>query len=265
MRNILLSFIIAIANALSANATDIQTYTVKVGEVIKLQIPSTGRALLNRATGKRGDWSVNTSYLEITEYSWDYCYVKAKKVTNATSVQQTVTFNLNGHYGDKYYAAHSIKIVSNGPTSISLRENDVELETGATHTLQATITGSSGIYKWTSSDNDIVSVTGEGLKGRITAHSDGIAYITVSTGNYSATAKITVTKLETTDIDKVVCEKELSISTKENCLTLSYETNIIILDMSGKAIYKGSTDHIEGLEKGLYILQAGDKCYKISI
>ena len=69
MRNILLSFIIAIANALSANATDIQTYTVKVGEVIKLQIPSTGRALLNRATGKRGDWSVNTSYLEITEYS----------------------------------------------------------------------------------------------------------------------------------------------------------------------------------------------------
>lgn len=266
MRNFLFSFIIAITSTLSVNADEIQRYTVKVGEVIKLQIPSTGRTLLNRATSKRGDWSVNALYLEVVSYSWDHCYVKAKKVTNAISVQQTVTFNMNGHYGDKYYAAHSIKIVPNGPTSISLRQNEVELETGERHTLQATITGSSGTYRWTSSDNDIVSVMGDGLQGHITAHSAGTAYITVSTGTYSATAKITITEWDTTSIEEIADEEEEpTISIGGDCITLGCETDITILDMSGKIIFHGITDHIEGLEKGIYILLLEGKSHKISV
>ena len=265
MNKILTTLIIAIATTLPSLAADVQTYTVKVGEVIKLEIPSAGRTILSRATNRRGNWSLNTQYLEIVSSSWDYCYVKGKKATNLASVQLTVTFNMNGHYGDKYYAAYNIKVTPDGPTSISLTRRELEMKVGEIYTLQATITGSPGTYKWTSSNSNVVSIKGNGLKCDISANSPGTAYITVSTGKYTATAEITVKEAESTAIENVRNDHEIKFQIMENNIIFENECNAMLFDISGKLIFNGTTRSIDDISKGIYILRTNNRNYKICI
>lgn len=265
MNRILTTLIIAIATILPSMAADIQTYTIKVGEVVKLEIPSAGRTILSRATNRRGNWSVNTQYLEVVSSSWDYCYVKGKKATSLASVQLTVTFNMNGHYGDKYYAAYNIKVIPDGPTSISLTKKELVMEEGQISTLQATITGSPGTYTWTSSNSNVVSIAGKGLKCDISANSPGTAYITVSTGKYSATAQITVKEAETTAIEDVTDDNEIIFQISENNIIFDRECNATLFNISGKMIFNGKTHCIDNISKGVYILKINNRSYKISI
>lgn len=173
--------------------TDV-TYSVKVGETVRLEISSSGRSILNWSTGKYGTWDVNSLYLEVVSSSWDYAIVRGKKPTALAVVQLTVTHNHNGIYGDKYYDAFHVKVVSDEPTGISIGQSSLSLTAGDSYTLSANIIGGNGTYTWWSDDSSIASVYGSGSSGRVVANKKGTTYINVSTANgkYKASCRVTV-------------------------------------------------------------------------
>lgn len=247
-------------------ASEIQDYTVKVGEVVRLDIPSTGKALLSRATNKRGQWDVNALYLEVVSSSWDHAYVRGLKETNLASVQLTVTFNMNGHYGDHYYAAYHVKVLPDGPTSISLTRTKLTLEPGEEALLHATITGSPGTYRWSSDNEDVVRVNGSGLDGYVTAVGIGVANVTVTAnGKYSSTCRITVTSPAAGVMATVEAGKRPVVRMEDGSLIFDREADVTLYDMNGRMVYSGMTQRIDNLQTGLYILATQGTAQKVAV
>lgn len=263
MKTSLTRAIIAIAVAIAAfgskaYADEIQEVAVKVGETAKLEIPAYWRNVLRRATNKRPQWDVNSTYLEVVSNSWDHCYVRGKAVTTATTpVQLTVTMNLNGHYNDHYYCAFRVRVQPNGPTSISLYQTSLEMETGQVATLDAYITGGAGTYDWVSSSQDIVSVRGYGLTGNVTAVAPGVAYVTVSTGTYSASCRIVVSDPGGSSYVEDLGAEEACVAATVADGTISFSSPVYVeaYSASGRLEYAGTTGCIEGLARGVHILR----------
>ena len=252
----------------SLKAQSIQEYTVKVGEVVKLEIPSDGRALLSRATNRRGEWDVNETYLEVESSSWDHAYVRGKAATSGTTpVQLTVTFNMNGHYGDHYYASYRVKVLPSGPTSITVRPSELRLTVGETYTLQASITGTAGTYRWSSDYPSIVSVEGDGLQGHITALEQGASFVRVRTNTdcMDACYVIVKEKEEDTAIEAVGNEDKRAFKIVDGRIELDDYSYVSLYDVSGRIVFNGTTKLIDGLSKGCYIIVIGGESHKVVI
>ena len=250
----------------SLKAQSIQEYTVKVGEVVKLEIPSDGRALLSRATNRRGEWDVNETYLEVESSSWDHAYVRGKAATSGTTpVQLTVTFNMNGHYGDHYYASYRVKVLPSGPTSITVRPSELRLTVGETYTLQASITGTAGTYKWSSDYPSIVSVEGDGLQGHITAKQQGASFVRVRTNTDCMDACYVIVKEKDTDIETVSNDDKRAFKIVDGRIEFDNDSCVSVYDVSGRIVFNGTTKLIDGLSKECYIIVIGGESHKVVI
>ena len=192
---LLLTLVSAILfGTIAARAASAQDYIVKVGEIVKLEIPASGRSILNRSTYKSGKWDVNALDLELLSYSWDYAYVRGKRATPLSVVQLTVTHNHDGIFGDKYYAAFHVRVLSDEPTGIAISDSSIDLIVNEECTLSATISGGPGTCSRYSEDPNVASITATGNTACVRGKTPGITYIVVSTagGKYTARCRISV-------------------------------------------------------------------------
>ena len=132
-----------------------------------------------------------------------------KSIVWTSSDEKVVTVDASGFVKAvaagkaKIYAKHSevvdscgviVKEAAVAVTGVTLDKETLELETGATATLTATVAPTDATTKdvtWTSSDTKVVTV----VDGKVTAVAAGEATITVTTkdGSKTATCKVTVT------------------------------------------------------------------------
>ena len=113
------------------------------------------------------------------------------------NIENFTIYGKTGSVAETYAKENEFKFVSTGiarilATSIKLNNTTVNLETGKTATLTATITPENATDKtvtWTTSDKKVVTVE----DGKVTAVAAGTAMITAKTSNgKTATCKVTV-------------------------------------------------------------------------
>ena len=138
-------------------------------------------------------------------------------------------------------------------TGLTLDKNSVELSTGSTGVITATVTPSNATNKgvlWTSSDDSVVSVA----NGRLTAKKEGTATITATTkdGDYKKTATVTVKDVAVTGVS-IKNAKALTIGDKLSLQAVvaptnasnksvtwsSSNTSVATIDSNGNVVAKG--------------------------
>ncbi|MGM9804478.1 MAG: Ig domain-containing protein [Muribaculaceae bacterium] len=77
---------------------------------------------------------------------------------------------------------------------------------------------------------------------------------------YNLTASPTSTDINTTQV-----QQDLIISTANGNLQLSQTTNIMVYNINGTLVFNGTTDCVEKLPQGIYIVKYGNKSEKIII
>lgn len=228
-------------------------YTVKMGEVVKLEIPASVRSSLSFSTGKTGKWDVNQLELEVVSYSWDYAYVKGLKETSLSVVQLTITHNHNGIFGDKYYYPFHVKVTgssSGGGNTGGSGNNDttpilqsvnipsiIYLEVYQSQQLTPELVPSNAKPKltWTSSDTSVASV----YDGYVTAFKVGTTMIKVISDNGKyAYCYVYVSKAQPTSV-YIPSSKELEIgdqTTISPTLYPSYSETTYTWSSSNRAV-----------------------------
>ena len=133
------------------------------------------------------------------------------------------------------------------PDSVILNIKETELNIGETFQLEATVLPDETTDKtitWTSSNNEVASVSGNGL---VSAMSVGEAVITATCGEVYAECVITV--LKDAGIESLLANPESKIS---------------IYSVDGVLIKKDCTaEDLKEISKGIYIIKSGNKSYKI--
>ena len=138
------------------------------------------------------------------------------------NIENFTIYGKTGSVAETYAKENEFKFVSTGiarilATSIKLNNTTVNLETGKTATLTATITPENATDKtvtWTTSDKKVVTVE----DGKVTAVAAGTATITAKTSNDKiATCKVTVVPLAA----KVTLSKTSATLNKGSTLTLT--------------------------------------------
>ena len=172
---------------------------------------------------------------------------------------------------NEFEEAESIeKIVLVSPIlveSILLDSSDVLMEVGDTKQLTATVlpeNATNDNIEWASSDNEVATVTEDGL---IAAVGEGIAVITVRStdgSNISASCNITVSGFSSVEN---ISASDCRIFVKNNTLYVTGVADtqeIKILNLNGVCVYEG-IKHIIPLQSGVYIVIVNDKIKKVII
>lgn len=144
------------------------------------------------------DITTDDEYIEyITTYLKGAGYTdKILSKYTITADENSVTVNIKGEAGDEGNDSE------NEPPEISLTLDKTEIEkeitvgSSETETLVATLTNATGNLTWTTSDNTVVEVVGNGEMATITFVGKGIATITVSYGDGTITARCEVSVTE---------------------------------------------------------------------
>lgn len=219
-------------------------HTVKVGEMVKLEIPSSTRSTLSRSTGKSGKWDVNKLELELVSYSWDYAYVRGLKETSLSVVQLTISHNHDGIYGDKYYVPFHVKVIGNnsggntgggagggtgGSTTPSLQSIDIpsslQLEVNQYHQLTPTLTPANANPKltWTSSDETVATA----YNGFVVAKKVGATIVRVTADNGMSDYCIVSVTNPTPQVIIVPSTKEMEVGQSVTLTPTIYPSNAV--------------------------------------
>ncbi|MDE5744885.1 MAG: Ig-like domain-containing protein, partial [Paramuribaculum sp.] len=149
--------------------------------------------------------------------------------------------------------------------SITINLPEAELSEGESVRLTATVSPDGTVERtvtWTSGDGIIATVD---ETGRVTAIKPGETEITATTANgVSASCRISV-KSSTTGIRENDREKDLPFIIKDGNLIINENIPVEIFNLSGVRVYKSPEKLIGGLPRGIYILRANGKTYKIRI
>ncbi|HJB96444.1 MAG TPA: Ig-like domain-containing protein [Candidatus Mediterraneibacter intestinigallinarum] len=173
-------------------AIDQNDFSMNRGETDTLTVTATPEAALE---GKTVAWSSSNSDVVSVDQNGNI-----EAVGKGTA---TITATVDGH-------SDSVNITVNVPlTGISLNTETLNLSKGQTSQLIATLTpeDADGDNKvtWTSSDAAVATVD---QNGNVTAVADGVATITATVGNLTATCEVTVKEipLESIALDKETLE-----------------------------------------------------------
>ena len=153
----------------------------------------------------------------------DSCAIQKVTVKNGDSevveiaiVDKKIT--VENVQGNLVITVTSIQLTPTLVESVTLNNNTLELDHGASETLVATVLpdGADGSFTWHSSNTNVASVD---ANGKVTAHNAGTATITVFTTNgKTATCEVTVTGTPVTGVALNKTELELAVGGSETLM-----------------------------------------------
>ena len=145
------------------------------------------KVLPENATDKTIDWTTNNDKFVTIEKT------SPTKATLKAAIAGKATIRANAGKNAAYIKV-TVKAKTVAVTGVTLDQTELELETGGTATLKATVmpdNASDNTVTWTTSDEKVAKVE----NGEVTAVAAGEAIITATTndGGFTATCKVTVT------------------------------------------------------------------------
>lgn len=152
-------------------------------------------------------------------------------------------------------------------TSLILSQSTIELESGESITLAATLLPTNATLQtltWTSSDETIATVTQSGV---VTATAAGYAVITAST-NDGSLLSASCTLNVTTGINDVIGEKGVSIITRDHTIYISgaaANATATLYDSRGAILYHGTPRAISVSQSGVYVVVIGGQRVKVCL
>lgn len=170
--------------------------TVKEGNTTTISLATTYQNSLRQSKNISFLWSTSNSNAVITSQTMYSAIVKG--VTAGTvKVYYKCSYTIDGFYRTMNFY-YDVTVNASGPTGIRISPTELSLVVGESDMVSATQTGVAGGTYFTSSDNDVVSVSydssvGFTTYGYVTAKSAGTAYVYAKTSNgLSAGCKVTV-------------------------------------------------------------------------
>ncbi len=140
--------------------------------------------------------------------------------------------------------------------ALSLNKTEISVQQGTTHTLKATLTGSTDKVTWTSSDEKIATVTNGIVKGIKV----GTATVTATAGKLTATCKVTVTEVPPAPASITLSADALTLGLGQN-----YEAKCTITPANSKeeiiwSTYPANSKAVTVSDKG--VITAGKQAGK---
>ena len=133
-------------------------------------------------------------------------------------------------------------------TAIKLSGKALTLKTGATATIEAVLGDdvdfTADDLVWSSSDDKIVTVKGEGLKATVTAVAVGKAKITASYGSMKAECTVTVEKSDLSPISIFLPEGKLVLKAKVEATVKAFSD----VELTGTPVWSSSDTTIGTVE-----------------
>ncbi|QEY34359.1 SH3 domain-containing protein [Caproiciproducens galactitolivorans] len=117
--------------------------------------------------------------------------LKVLDTSNSSWTKVQTSSGLTGYVSSEYIQIHYSDDPSNA-SSLSLSTTSSKIPAGKTLYIKANVSPSGTYINWTSSNNNVATVS----NGYVSAVSTGTAVITASSGSYKATCNITVTSAE---------------------------------------------------------------------
>lgn len=153
--------------------------TLKVGEYATVSIPVSYPA---RATNISYNWTCNNSAVaSISNKTIISCTVYGEGQGTCT-VNYQGSFRLDGYYRSYNYY-FNITVKPNGPTRIEVSPHTLTLDEDVAATLYATTYGGESPLSWSSSNNNVVTVWGNGTSADILTVREGTAYVYARANN----------------------------------------------------------------------------------
>ena len=161
--------------------------TVLVGRSIPVSCSPPGVYVAGSA-----EWSGNDNYVSL-KYSGLNCEITGVKETYGSYVTVTCNYRYQTREGtDLHWVTHDgsqnfyVRVESNVVKSVSISPQSLDLDVGSAGSLSASVSPSGAEYNyinWSSSNTDVVKVSGAGKSATVSAVKTGYATITAATDN----------------------------------------------------------------------------------
>lgn len=242
--------------------------SLAAGYSTTVAIGSAYQRTLSKATGVNYKWtSSNTSLFTISTNNKNQCTIKGV-AAGTGKLYYYCSYYYDGYYRtmDFYYDI-TVKAATVNVTSVTLSQTTVNLKTGETYQLTATIYPTNATNKnvnWSTSKASVATVSSGGL---ITAKGAGTATISCYAADGSGCNKTcTVTVSETTTaIESIEEDGNSDFRVEGNSVVFGGIQNVQVYGMNGVLEYRGTTQRIDNLPKGIHIIRWGSKTKKVAI
>lgn len=245
-----------IANTVKVTRVEISQSSATMTEGSTLQLSAT--AYPTNATNRRVNWSSDRNTVATVSSNG---LVTAKSAGTAT-----ITCYAADGSGCKASCRITVEAVVK-PTDISLSHTSATITEGETLQLTATISPDDATetdLTWLSDNPAVATVGSDGL---VTANGAGTANIIVTTANdLAAVCAITVTP-QGASIDETTIHGNdaAPFSLAAGSITFAEATDVALYRIDGTLAHSGTTQRIDGLDSGIYILTSGNRSWKIAI
>lgn len=242
--------------------------SLTAGYSTTVAIGSAYQRTLSKATGVNYKWtSSNTSLFTISTNNKNQCTIKGV-AAGTGKLYYYCSYYYDGFYRtmDFYYDI-TVKAATVKVTNVILSQTTLNLKTGETYQLTATIYPTNATNKnvnWSTNRASVATISSGGL---ITAHGAGTATISCYAADGSGCHKTcTVTVTETTTAIESVSEDGCTDCRVEgSSVVFGAIQNVQVYNMNGVLEYSGTTQRIEALTKGVHIILWGDNTKKVTI
>lgn len=238
------------------------------GSTATIALADTYKRTLRRATSVTYSWSSeNTSYFAVASSTQYYAVIRGIRPTASCKLFFKCSYYIDGHYRtmDIYYDI-TVKASSVSVTNVSVSQTTAEMEVGGTLQLTASVYPTNATNRnvnWMSNDNNVVTVSGNGL---VTAMSAGKATITcIAVDGSGCRDYCLVTVLPEASVISSVEKEPAGFRITGNTVVFEKETYVGVCRIDGSTVFSGKTRCVEGLGKGLYVIRADGKYRKVMI
>lgn len=167
-----------------------------------------------------------------------------------------------------FYYDITVKAATVSVTSVTLSQTTVNLKTGETLQLTATIYPTNATNKnvnWSTSKASVATVSSGGL---ITAQGADTATISCYAADGSGcnkTCTVTVSDHTPTAIEGVCVDSDSDFSIEGNTIVFTQTQNVQVYNMNGIMEYRGVTQRVDNLPSGIHIVRWGTQTKKVAI
>ena len=243
--------------------------SLTAGYSTTVTIGSAYQRTLSKATGVNYKWtSSNTSLFTISTNNKNQCTIKGV-AAGTGKLYYYCSYYYDGYYRtmDFYYDI-TVKAATVSVTSVTLSQTTINLRTGETFQLTATVYPTNATNKnvnWSTSKASVATVNSGGL---ITAQGAGTATISCYAADGSGcnkTCTVTVSDPTPTAIEGVCEDSDSGFSIEGNTIVFTKTQNVQVYNMNGILEYRGVTQRIDNLSKGIHIIRWGNQTKKVVI
>lgn len=244
----------------------IDGYAFRQGKFKTIRLPSTLTSL--NATAFNQCKNMQSIYCNAVEppYVTDaYDFIPNEILTTFTGTVYVPAESVAKYRYSSFWGHFNIEPISVAIESIKLNHNEVTMRPGDELQLIAEIMPSNATNQylnWYSTDESVVSVDGS---GNIAALSSGEAEVIAVTTDGSGLLAYCFVKVDEINGIDIAESGVLNVTVDGHDLIVESDNDIVVINMSGFAVYSGPATRIRTLQSGVYFVRSGCQVCKVVV